>query len=306
MRRALREYGPEVVHTNNLPGMSTAVWELARRQRLPVVHTLHDYYLLCPRVTLVDADGQPCCSHERFCAVRARRLARWSPAISDVVGVSRYVLERHHDVFRNAREHVIRHPTPAVTDLALSPPDALRSVGFIGSLEATKGVRELLEAADALRAAGLELHVAGDGRLRRAVEEAAAAGRLVYHGVVDGAPKVEFFAACDLGLVPSVWPEPGGPPYVVLEWLAASRPVLVSTRGGLGERLEEFPGLIPSEPSAAALVQTIEALTSPGRFEAAVAAMRPAGVAADETGRWLDEHEAVYALAVSDPQGPAR
>ena len=114
---------------------------------------------------------------------------------------------------------MIRHPTPAVADLALSPPDALRSVGFIGSLEATKGVRELLEAVDALRAAGLELHVAGDGRLRPAVEDAAAAGRLVYHGVVDGAAKVEFFAACDLGLVPSVWQEPGGPPYVVLEWL---------------------------------------------------------------------------------------
>ena len=29
-------------------------------------------------------------------------------------------------------------------------------------------------------------------------------------------------------------------------------------------------------------------------------------VAADETGRWLDEHEAVYALAVSDPRTPAR
>ena len=77
---------------------------------LPVVHSLHDYYLLCPRVTLLGKDGTPCCAHRRFCARRAQRLGRWAAAVSDVVGVSHFVLERHRDVFPRARHHVIRHP----------------------------------------------------------------------------------------------------------------------------------------------------------------------------------------------------
>ena len=294
--QALEEHRPEVVHTNNLPGVSTAVWEVARRQRLPVVHSLHDYYLLCPRVTLLGKDGTPCCAHPRFCARRAQRLGRWAAAVSDVVGVSHFVLERHRDVFPRARHHVIRHPVEPVTSLALPPPEELRTIGYIGALETTKGVHELLRAAEAIRSLGCELHLAGNGRLRPAVEEAAAEGRLTYHGSVAGARKSEFFAACDLGIVPSVWPEPGGPPYVVLEWLTAARPALVSSRGGLGERLDEFPGLIPTEPNAAGLVQSIERLRASDSFRAAVAQIRPVGTAGDGE-RWLDEHEAVYRCA---------
>ena len=43
---------PDVVHTSNLPGIGTGIWEAARRAGIPVVHTLHDYHLLCPRTTL--------------------------------------------------------------------------------------------------------------------------------------------------------------------------------------------------------------------------------------------------------------
>ena len=93
-----------------------------------------------------------------------------------------------------------------------------------------------------------------------------------------------------------MWDEPGGPPYVVLEWLAAGRPVLVSSRGGLGERLDEFPGLIPTEPNAAGLVQSIERLRTSDSYRAAVAQIRPVGTVGDSE-RWLNEHEAVYRRA---------
>jgi glycosyltransferase involved in cell wall biosynthesis len=289
---------PDVVHTNNLPGISTAIWEVARRQGLPVVHSLHDYYLLCPRVTLHDAQGQPGCPQPRFCALRAQRLARWATAVSAVIGVSRYVLERHLHLFSEAQQHVIRHPTTPDETLTLPPPTELRAIGYIGSLEVTKGVNELLAASEQLQQAGYRIHVAGDGRLRPAVEAAAARGTIVYHGVVADGAKQAFFAACDLGVVPSVWSEPGGPPYVVLEWLAAARPVLASTRGGLGERLDDFPGVIPVEPEAEKLVEAVQALARPERWPATVATVRPGGSPGDGE-RWLREHEAVYLAATS-------
>src|SRR5687767_15573366 len=32
---------PDLMHTNNLPGFSTAIWGVAQRQGIPVVHTVH-------------------------------------------------------------------------------------------------------------------------------------------------------------------------------------------------------------------------------------------------------------------------
>lgn len=299
LKDALEKSRPDVVHTNNLPGISTAVWEVASRQRLPIVHSLHDYYLLCPRVTLHDAQGRPCCAKPRFCSARTRRLARWAPAVSDVIGVSNYVLERHVHLFPGARTHVIRHPMTPIETLTLPPPTELRTIGYIGALEVTKGVNELVAASKELREAGYHVHVAGDGRLRPAVEAAAARGTIVYHGMVSDAAKTAFFADCDVGIVPSVWPEPGGPPYVVLEWLASARPVLASTRGGLGERLDALPGVIPIEPEADKLVAAVHALARPQRWAAAVAAIRPVGATGDGK-RWLREHEDVYDSATSE------
>lgn len=298
LARAIRASRAELVHTNNLPGISTAVWEVARRQGIPVVHSLHDYYLLCPRVTLLDAQGRPCCAQPRFCAARTGRLARWTAGVSDVIGVSRYVLERHAHLFPDAGTHVIPHPTTPIDALALPAPNELRSIGYIGALDVTKGVKELVAASEVLRREGYRVHVAGDGRLRGALEEEAAHGTLVYHGSVAGGAKTAFFAACDVGVVPSVWPEPGGPPYVVLEWLAAGRPVLTSTRGGLGERLGDFPGVIPIEPTADRLVDAVRALARPENWSAAVATVARGGSPGDDE-RWLHAHEAVYDAARS-------
>src|ERR1041385_273049 len=52
---------PDVVHTSNLPGITTAIWETCRRLGVPVVHTIHDYYLLGPRGTFPRPGGTPLC-----------------------------------------------------------------------------------------------------------------------------------------------------------------------------------------------------------------------------------------------------
>ena len=60
LRQVVAAHRPDVVHTHNLPGISTGIWEVCRRLGLPVVHTLHDYQLLCPRKSLMRSDGEPC------------------------------------------------------------------------------------------------------------------------------------------------------------------------------------------------------------------------------------------------------
>jgi glycosyltransferase involved in cell wall biosynthesis len=292
LRRSVADARPDLVHTNNLPGISSAVWEVAREAGVPVVHTLHDYHLLCPRTTLVRPDGAPCRPHPLLCGLRTSRLRRFAGAVSHVVAGSEHLLRVHRGFFPRAAESVVRLPLAPLEGLTPEPPATPpRSLGYIGGLASTKGVRLLVEAAPELGRAGLMLRVAGDGPLRADVEAAAARGDLVYDGFLDGARKLEFLGACDVGLVPSLWDEPSGPPYVVCEWLAAGRPVLATRRGGLAETIELLDGVFPLEPTVEGIVAAVAAL----RHEVVPP---PAGDAVD---RWLDEYERLYRTAVGTP-----
>jgi glycosyltransferase involved in cell wall biosynthesis len=298
LREVVERVAPDVLHTSNLPGISTAIWEVARRRHVPVVHTIHDYHLLCPRTTLLQPDGTPCRPHPLLCGLRTRRLARWAEAVSDVIGCSQYVLDLHGRFFPRATMEKIPHlAVPPRRELE-PPRKRLQTVGYLGALEHTKGVTQLLEAAPLLERLGITLLLAGGGRLRPQVEAAAAREPNVhYQGPVSGAAKDGFLERCDAGIAPSVWQEPGAPTMVAIEWLTAGRPLLTSARGGMAEALPELPGAIEIEPSVQGITDGIERLLAPGEWRHTVDAVRPP-TGDHDAERWLDKHERVYLSAL--------
>ncbi len=56
----LREVKPDVVHVHALQGVTGSLLQVAKRLGLPVVVTLHDFWPLCPRTSLVRPDGTAC------------------------------------------------------------------------------------------------------------------------------------------------------------------------------------------------------------------------------------------------------
>ena len=293
--RAVDAHRPDVVHTHNLQGLGTGVWEICRRRGSPVFHTLHDYHLLCPRVTLMRANGDPCRPSPALCGFRAARLARWSRSVSVLAGVSEFLIRAHDGVFPAIPRHVIRNPMQSEAGSAptrpASPPHTL---GYIGNLSREKGVDVLLRAAPALAERHLELRIAGGGRLEDEVVEAArTASNVSFHGIVKGDGKRDFLASCDIGVVPSVWAEPGGPTHTIVEWLGAGRPILVSPRGGLGEIIDDCAGAIAVEPTVKAIVSAVDALLDPGTWAAAVERVRPID-GEGEVERWVAQNLDVY------------
>jgi glycosyltransferase involved in cell wall biosynthesis len=288
----LGEERPDVLHTSNLPGIGSGVWECARRREIPVVHTLHDYHLLCPRTSLTRRDGSPCRPSPRLCGLRTRRLSRWAGAVGHLIAGSDHLLRVMNGLFPAADPHVVRLPLAPVPGAGEAPPASVpRTIGYIGALTATKGVELLLEARGSLAEAGLGLRLAGDGPLREAV----AASGVDYAGRVDGTAKGEFLASCDIGVVPSLWNEPSGPPYVVCEWLAAGRPVLVTRRPALLEAASRHGGIVPFEESTAGLSG---AMSRVSQEWARLVASLPAVKGDADVDRWLQDHERIFELAL--------
>ncbi|WP_437971576.1 glycosyltransferase family 4 protein [Sorangium sp. So ce260] len=129
----------------------------------------------------------------------------------------------------------------------LGLPERGRVVTFVGSVLREKGIHELLRAFEALDADGGEpvhLVVVGDGPEREAVEQAAlrrdraggsagardGRGRIIAVGARPLSQVARHLAATDLLALPS-WAE--GTPNVVLEALAAARPVVATRVGGI-------------------------------------------------------------------------
>jgi glycosyltransferase involved in cell wall biosynthesis len=223
-------------------------------------------------------------------------MMRWAGAVSQLAGVSAYIIDLFADFFPHAEKHVVRNPVVGSPSEKVSrrPQTRLKSIGYIGGLDPIKGVGMLLGAAPVLAELGCEVHIAGDGRL--ADEVAACAERLpfvFYHGIVSGAAKEEFLGACDAGIVPSIWAEPGGPTHTMVEWLCSGRPVLVSRAGGLGEVVDLYPGAFAVEPTIDGIIGAVAELSEPAKWQSVRSQVRPI----DGSGaldHWISTYEDIY------------
>lgn len=91
-RESLERFRPDLVHINHLLFLSLALPAIAKSHNIPVVFTLHDYWLSCPRVTRLDHHGYPCTAMTSLkCMLCCRELySRFSPERRpDPVGLAR-------------------------------------------------------------------------------------------------------------------------------------------------------------------------------------------------------------------------
>ena len=239
MSNAIRRFAPHVAHTNNLSGISVALWGCLRRIGIPIAHTLRDYYLICPN-TAQFRKGVSCGSRCGSCRVMGAPRIAATRHVNTVIGNSHFVLESHlrAGAFPEARHDVIYNgyeaPVP-VAPRVVVPGDRPFTLGFIGRLAPTKGVELLMDAFARAAAASshpMYLRIAGTGELDyvRGLRERAKDWPIEFLGKVTPAG---FYESVDVTVVPSLWHEPLA--RVIFESFAHGVPVLASSRGGSPE-----------------------------------------------------------------------
>jgi glycosyltransferase involved in cell wall biosynthesis len=244
-RQALERTRAQVLHTNNLVGLSLAPWHAAGDLGVPVVHTTRDVFLLCPRTTLLRSDESLCTGGPLPCQLlRGAKRLRTDP-VSAVTAPSRFTLNRHREFgfFRGVPGHVVPNAFEGeIPDYCAPPEGEVRGV-YLGALAGYKGVGILCQALESLiegataEAPGPRIHFdfAGDGPLRERVEALAARsdGRVRYHGVVYGDDKSALLRGAHFVVIPSLCEEAFG--RAALDAYAHGRAVVASSRGALPE-----------------------------------------------------------------------
>jgi glycosyltransferase involved in cell wall biosynthesis len=245
VRQALEQIRPDVVHTHILRGLSLSVWRAVHDLRLPLVHTLHDYYLLCHYSTLMHGPGLAVCDGRHgLCRLHRplmHRLAagRAQPAL--VISPSRYVLDQHlrTGLFAAAQPAVLPHwAPPPLPSAGLTPEPGPLRVLYIGAISQHKGLRYLVQAFLQIADPDARLEIAGSGQPELSYCQSLAAGdaRITFSGFLSGAAKEEAFSRANVVGVPSIFPD--NLPVTILEAQLRAKAVVASHIGGIPELIE--------------------------------------------------------------------
>lgn len=238
VRARLDAFRPDVLHTNTLAGLTTDAWSLAKARGVRVVHTLRDYYLMCPRSKYYK-NGRNCSRPCGDCAVLTRRR-RAATALPDaVVGNSRATLDLHlaHGLFPGVP---VQTSIGSLAEAAAPLPPRDRTddprtlFGFIGRVTEEKGVERLAEAYGRLPQGAAGLVIAGetDLKVQKRLTQLAGGRDIHFLGFV---PPETFYRAVDVVVAPSLWHEPL--PRSVVDAISYGRPVIGSNRGGTPEAI---------------------------------------------------------------------
>lgn len=234
----IKAFRPDVLHSNNLSGLTTAVWKVAAELNVPVLHTLHDYYLTCPRCSRF-SKGKACehtCMSCRLLTINRRSATRY---LRGVVGVSQRILDIHLEMGLFA-DTELRKVISHASTMPVSPPSKhsagpVLTLGFIGRLTEEKGIYNLVKALAHLPHDRVRLVIAGvaDAEIQHELRAMAPKASIEFLGFVE--PET-FYRQIDVVVIPPIWEEPG--PLVVADAQAVRKPFLGTRFGGIPEAVE--------------------------------------------------------------------
>lgn len=191
----LDKFGPDVVHVGHLNHLSTSLLLQAHRRGIPIVYTLHDYWIMCPRGQFMQmfpadetdlwsaCDGQ----EDRKCAERCysryfsgspdeleadidywtgwvgrrmRHIREMAELIDVFIAPARYLLDRYRDEFGLPESKLVYLDYGFSRERSAGrhrKEERAFTFGYIGTHIPSKGIHDLI------RAFGL---VKGEARLR--------------------------------------------------------------------------------------------------------------------------------------------
>ena len=291
MSAKIDAFAPDVIHVHNLyPLFSPSVLKSAADRGVPVVMSLHNQALTCPKADHL-RNGSicekcfggrewNCVTHNcRGSIVESIGYAVRSAAASRG-GWFRDRVDRFLAMTEFARERLIRagYPTEKLAVLPNSvrlpeqtaTPTEGEYLAFAGRLSEEKGLRVLVAAA--AQCPDVPIHLAGDGPLAAELREHA--GRnVVFRGRLSHDEMDEFYARARAVVLPSTCFEMC--PLTILEAMAGGLPVIASQTGGLGELVDhDSTGLLVTRGEAAPLASAMQRLWTD---DAAAASMGQAG-----------------------------
>ncbi len=312
LRGLCGSFGIGLVHVHHLSGCREGLLAALAEAGVPYGFTVHDFYLACPTITLLDARDVYCgaqtdlalcqaCLDEQAhfrgasAAVWRAQHARFLDQASFVLSPSQFAADTLRRYFPMHDLAVVPHSSTDLPGNApagprtvlLLPKDGVPSVGVLGAIGPVKGARCLERLVARTRERKLRLRWVLVGYLDRQYQAHQDSDSVfTVHGPYrpGDVPALLDHYGIDLVAFPSAGPETFS--FTLSEAWAAGRPALVPPIGALAERMAEFQGgwLFEDWTDADRMLDQILGILDPSQREGLAAAAAKARQAAATQG----------------------
>lgn len=239
IRNVIEDFRPDIIHTNNLFGISNIIWKIAKEEyNIPIVHTLRDYWMLYPIV-----------SNEKLSKILFQPFMKKRTKYVDVVTApSNCTLNKFINVgyFKKSKKQCVYNAININVDetknyLTKKEEKKDNNIKFmyVGMLTQNKGIKNLLNVFSNIDNKEISLHIYGQGELKNIIEDYVKSdNRIKYYGQLSTEDLKKEWIKNDVLIVPSIWEEPFG--RVVIEGNQYGLPVIGSNRGGIKEIIDNI------------------------------------------------------------------
>ena len=274
--RWIDDVQPDVIHLHNWHyGASPSVIRAAKKKGIPVVHTLHNFRLLCPSGTLLNNNvisSAYLSSRFPWQAVRQRAYRNsylqtfwlaFTVWINKVAGtwrsIDKYIVLTEHarHIFQSSsivgKENITVKPN-FISDIPAVTIDRQNHFLYTGRLSEEKGILIMLTA---FAHSGHSIKIIGDGPLRELVEAYAEKyANIIYLGFKNKETIVEELRICSAMVFCSTWFE--GNPLTIIEALACGTAVIASDLGAMQSMITDcYNGFLFTPGNEKALIDKL-------------------------------------------------
>lgn len=258
MEKALDEFKPDVVHLNNFQRqLSASIIKPIKKRNIPIVFTAHDVQAICPAITMMDNDKNPCelCMKGKYINCIKKSCNKGSKLKSALGAIEGYYY-RNHKIYTDKIDYIITpsefyktkfiedginpnkiqaiHNSIEMNDYNVETQDDGYALYF-GRLSKEKGILNLINAFAKCEKGNL--YIAGEGpekeNIEKIIKENKLEDRVKLLGFLNKEQMTDVTRKCKFVVVPSIWYE--NCPYSVLETLAIGKPIIGSNMGGIPE-----------------------------------------------------------------------
>ncbi len=265
--KILSVFNPQIIHFQHLLFSSMNFPSIAKALRYPSIHTLHDFYLVCPMITLLDRNSNLCekinktkcilCFLDYFGKKNTVFRAYWVRAFYHLLWKRNNMVNkgvfRDVDLFISPSQFLmgkfIKYGLPPEKiiysdngmntgiikdNLPKRTSPACMTFGYLGGNREEKGIRLLIEAFNQIKSA--QLHIYGKN-VEKQYGDMAKNPNIKFKGLISDEQKAETFEEMDALIFPSICFE--NSPVAIHEAFMFQKAVITSDIGGMAELVRD-------------------------------------------------------------------
>jgi glycosyltransferase involved in cell wall biosynthesis len=249
-KKHVLKINPDVVHLGHLSHLSTNLIKVVNELKIPIVYTIHDFWLFCVKGQLINKQGEICsgpsiekcnaCSPYVVNEIEVEETMGHMKNIINSIDV--FVSPSHtlRDFFirQGVEEEKIKYlkygfnTTKIKYNKKIFNPNSKINFGFMGRVIPTKGIKVLVDTFNELPNEDLFIY-GGVGAQKRFLETK----NVTFKGGYDNNTINDVLNEIDVLIVPSTWYE--NAPLVIQEAFLAGIPVVTSDLGGMSELVND-------------------------------------------------------------------